>query len=287
MKNENLIINCLYIGSTLENLELLTLHSFIAQGHIVHLWVYQTPQTPLIDGVILKDANEIIPEKAVFRYKYNDPTLNQGKGSFAGFSDIFRYKLLYDKGGWWSDMDITCLQKLDIKEPYFFKANNNYPARGSLMKCPQGSPLMKTCYEEALLTVTESNQAWMEPIRILNDNIKKLGLSAFIKKNRLNEDDFNIIKLYLNLPKKLSSNWYAVHWMNECWRINAIAKDKAVKNSVYGFFLDKYNLPYQTVASNLEPRWRIIFRWIKYILFLLTPQPLITIYRSFKKSKKY
>jgi mannosyltransferase OCH1-like enzyme len=29
-------------------------------------------------------------------------------GSYAGFADHFRYKLLLEKGGWWPDLDMPC-----------------------------------------------------------------------------------------------------------------------------------------------------------------------------------
>ena len=31
-------------------------------------------------------------------------------GSYAMFADMFRYLLLYLKGGWWSDLDMLCLR---------------------------------------------------------------------------------------------------------------------------------------------------------------------------------
>ncbi len=90
MNENNYIINSLWIGNTLGNLELLTLKSFIRHGHEFHLWVYSEINNLIPEGVILKDANEIIPATEIFRYKYNDPVSKQGKGSVAGFSDIFR-----------------------------------------------------------------------------------------------------------------------------------------------------------------------------------------------------
>jgi len=50
------------------------------------------------------DGNQIIPEHEAFTYK-NGP----GSGSYSAFSNLFRYKLLAQKGGWWIDMDMVCL----------------------------------------------------------------------------------------------------------------------------------------------------------------------------------
>jgi hypothetical protein len=108
MTEDNKIVHGLWVGSELSALELLSIKSFLFHGHEFHLWLYESIQTPLPDGVIVQDANKILAKKHVFRYK-NKSNFGHGKGSLAGFSDIFRYKLLYDKGGWWADMDITCL----------------------------------------------------------------------------------------------------------------------------------------------------------------------------------
>jgi hypothetical protein len=232
---------------------LLTLFSFTSKGHHVYLWVYETPKIELPNNVFLKNANEIIPEVDIFTYNSNDPVLNHGKGSLAGFSDIFRYKLLYEKGGWWSDMDVTCLKPLDFSEPYFFKGDNYLPARGSLMKCPKSSPIMKQCYEESLLTVNASSLDWMEPVKILNNNIEKFRLSHYIQSDLLNLDNLTIVSKFLNESVLLDEKWIALHWMNECWRRKGISKKNAVKNSVYGNLLDLYKLEYFKIPPVKEP----------------------------------
>lgn len=257
IQESNLIVNGLWIGKQLSNLELLTLNSFVKHGHKFNLWVYDEIETPLPAGVIVKDANEIIPHTSVFKYKYDDPVLNHGKGSYAGFSDLFRYKLLYERGGWWVDMDVTCLKPLVIDEPYFFKYNYFVTSTGNLMKCPKGSPLMNDCYNTGRLTINETNRNWLEPIQILNEGIKKYGLEKFIKRNFANDDIAELVFSMLFFPGKPSNNWHAIHWMNEVWRNKNIAKNQTVKNSCYQYLLKKYSLPYTLV----EPAVRI---WQKY-----------------------
>ena len=58
------------------------------------------------------DANKIIPEKDIFTthgYSTND-------GSYAAFSDWFRWRLLYEKGNFWVDMDVICLRPFAFSE---------------------------------------------------------------------------------------------------------------------------------------------------------------------------
>src|SRR4051812_38958117 len=94
------IINGLWIGAALGPLQLLTIKSFIANGCEFHLWTYNSLTGVLPSGLKIRDANEIISRDSVFCY----PTDSEidvpfGKGSYAGFSDVFRYKLLHELGG--------------------------------------------------------------------------------------------------------------------------------------------------------------------------------------------
>ncbi len=155
MLPENKIIHGLWIGNKLSNLELLTLHSFRYFGHDFYLWAYEKILTPLPPQVFVKDANEIIPKEKVFKYK-NFNQYGHGKGSYAGFSDIFRYALLYKYGGWWVDMDVTCISSLNYEEPYVFRKHHVFDTVGNIMKCPKNSKLMKLCYEEAIKTINEN-----------------------------------------------------------------------------------------------------------------------------------
>jgi len=66
---ENKIINGLWVGSHLSPLELLCIKSFLDHGHIFHLWTYQELELPNWEGLVQKDANEILKEAFVFRYK--------------------------------------------------------------------------------------------------------------------------------------------------------------------------------------------------------------------------
>ncbi|MBU0763751.1 MAG: hypothetical protein KJ607_02835, partial [Bacteroidetes bacterium] len=209
MKNENKIVHGLWIGHRLSKLELLTLHSFVNNGHVFFLWIYNTIETPVPDGVIIKDANEILPAERVFRYRYTNQ-FGHGKGSLGGFSDIFRYKLLYEYGGWWTDMDVCCLKPLDFEEPYVFRTHHDLELVGNIMKCPRESELMVRCYEQASLEVDEDNRDWHKPIEILNNHVKQLGLTHYIKEFS-NPDSWNYIRILLFRSICFPGHWYAVH----------------------------------------------------------------------------
>jgi hypothetical protein len=239
--NENRIVNGLWIGNELSLLELLTLVSFVTHGHEFQLWVYGELSTVIPAGVKLKDANQIIPESQVFRYKHSNQ-FGHGKGSVSGFSDIFRYKLLHDQGGWWVDMDVTCLKFLDFSEPYFFRAHHELTMVGNIMKCPKGSSLMLDCYNQAIVSVTEENQDWHKPIEILNASIERHQLSQYIRAEFSITDRWDMLRKYLYTTQSVPEESYFIHWMNEEWRSKGLDKYDFMIDSAYGQLLIKHSL---------------------------------------------
>lgn len=253
MQSNNLV-HGLWIKGTLSPLELLTIYSFIDQGYTFHLWTYDSPHVyPSLPQLKVRDAREIIPEEKVFSYKYSNQ-FGHGKGSYAGFSDIFRYRLLYLFGGWWVDMDVTCLSKLEFESPYVFrrsKENNNFIV-GNIMYVPPNSELMKICFEQASIQVTSDNTDWMLPINILNENIKKLGLHQYTY-SFSNEDSWPVVSPLL-CHQEVSKSWKAIHWMNEEFRRIGISKIDYLPYSFLGHLYNRYQLgrPIQSLIPTIQ-----------------------------------
>ena len=212
------VINGLWIGQ-LTPLERLCLRSFVAQGHPYHLYTYdQIENVP--PGVTLQDASQILPQSQIFRN-----ARGQGKGSLAAFSDLFRYKLLLDRGGWWVDTDVFCLKPFDFDAPYVFGAEDKPVATG-IIKMPQGSPLAQRCYESAC-RVNRKKIVWNELAVILEHSVRELNLMSYV----LPPEVFSPIvwsevpeyvrgeKLFVRSPRS-----HAVHLYNEMWRRNNLDK---------------------------------------------------------------
>jgi hypothetical protein len=253
-------------------LELLTLHSFLKFGFRFKLWLYEPLQHELPEGILVGNANEIIPADKVFRYKHKSQ-FGHGKGSVAGFSDIFRYKLLLDKGGWWVDMDITCLQPLDIDKPYFFRQHHHLTVVGNIMKCPKGSELMRLCYEEAINEVNEHNTDWHKPIDILNKHIAALDLSHFIVGGVTNQDRWDDTGAYVYTSKSFPGDWSFVHWQNEEWRNQKLNKNNFPYRGTLAQLMTQYGL-YEPPKSAWEEKknnfiFSPFFRKAKRIYFRL------------------
>lgn len=259
---ENKVVHGLWIGEYLSDIELLTISTYIAQGHEFNLWLYNSLKTPLPQGTVVKNANEILPASKIFRYKYANK-YGHGKGSVSGFSDIFRYKLLYEHGGWWTDMDVTCLHPLNIVTPYFFRQHHDLLLVGNLMKCPKGSELMKKCFEQASADVDENNTDWHKPIAILNDNVVAQGLDKYIISHLTNQDKWDEVTEFVTSKKRIPAHYIALHWMNEEWRSRNLNKYDIRINSTLGQLMMKYG-----IKPKVNDNWDLFKNDLRHIVWL-------------------
>jgi hypothetical protein len=122
--------------------EELSLLSFLQHGHEVELYSYQPVAVP--DGVKLCDANEILPEAQIFSYSQGP-----AKGSFAAFSNLFRLKLLYERGGIYSDADMLCLRPLHSLPDGTVGRDRDKWLNGAFMKFSPGHPVCEELYRMA------------------------------------------------------------------------------------------------------------------------------------------
>lgn len=104
-----MIIQGLWIGNRLTQFEHNSIKSWLNNGFTYHLYTYY-PVENIPDGVIVKDARDILPENEIFYYN----------NAITPFSDYFRFKLLYEKAGAWTDCDIYCINKFSTLEDYLF-----------------------------------------------------------------------------------------------------------------------------------------------------------------------
>ncbi len=235
------VINGLWVSGPLNELGLLTVRSFVANGYTFHLYSYDLTALSPEPGLMILDAELILNKSALFSYTKKN-AFGHGKGSFAGFSDIFRYKLLFEKGGWWSDMDITCLRPLPNHTIYYFRAHHELLLVGNLMKVPKGSELMRHCFERAILEVKADNTDWHLPIQILIEEVEALQLTQYIVKNASNDDYWDRLKPYIFSNRALPLNWQIIHWQNEVWRHQKIKFNAVSGDSVLAKLLTRYNV---------------------------------------------
>jgi hypothetical protein len=226
----NVVIQGLWVGDALSTLERLSLSSFLKHRHEYHLYTYgEVANIP--EGVVIKDANRIVPEKDIFYLKSG-----AGKGSVAPFADMFRYKLLLEVGGWWADTDCVCVQPFDFTREYVFSSeyggnsNSGVPNNG-VIKAPSGSDAAEYCYRESMAMDRNSIQ-WSETgPKLIASALSKYGLNDYVQHPQV----FCPLACQA-LPYMLVSDAsifnlegaYTIHFWNELWR-----RYRIDKNAVY------------------------------------------------------
>ena len=237
------IIQSLWIGDSFSIMEKLSVSSFLKNGNQFHLYTYDKVRN-LPAGVIVKDANKILSSDKIFKYKKHD--------SYAGFANLFRYKLLLEKGGYWVDTDVVSLKTFDHKEEYVFtKARmpkqlliNKYQICNCIMKAPKGSEILEYCYYES--AKKDSKQlSWGETgPELLTKAVKKFKMKPFV----MNTNIFCPINWFesekfinASTNKNIIEKSEAVHLWNEMWRRNGIDKSaKFPETSIYEILKKKY-----------------------------------------------
>ena len=138
------VVQGLWIGPRLSTMEYLSNRSFMQNGHPYRLYVYDPVQN-VPTGATLMPADAILPREKIFRYRDYD--------SYAGFANLFAYKVLLEQGGYWADCDMICLRPLDLASPYVFPAeraqDGSLRVNNCIMKTPAHSDMMAWAYEIA------------------------------------------------------------------------------------------------------------------------------------------
>lgn len=174
-------IQVLWVRGNLSRMEQLSVRSFLANGHPVHFYTYE-PGENIPKGVVLRDAAEIVPEALAPAA----PTVPFAKGSMGSFSDYFRYPLLSEKGGWWSDLDIVCLR------PWRFAADgltastderdHGVVANTCVMRFPKGHPVPRACRD--VVRGFDLQRVGIDktgPL-LLNEQLRRLGTTGLMQR---------------------------------------------------------------------------------------------------------
>lgn len=223
------IFQSVWVGSELSKLEQLCLKSFVDNGHEFHLYVYEDVKN-IPDGIIVKDGREILPESMIFYYS--------GHKSVSGFSNFFRYKVLYDKGGFWTDMDMFVLKPILFKDAFVFSSEEVLPLdRGNthinagIIKTPKNSPVAKHMFD-VCMSKEKEKLVWGEiGPRLVKSTVEMFYLQSFVK----SYDTFCPIPgcrwdLLFSAPtrqfeKYMTENVCAVHMWNEMIRRSGVDKN--------------------------------------------------------------
>lgn len=199
-------IHGLWINDKLGRLEQLSIASFLRHGYPYNLWTYNGLDG-MPKGAVQRDANEILPADKIFHCQQFGP----GK-TIQGFSDLFRYQLLYKEGGWWADLDVTLLRPLPVTE-HSLAVHKDLGCVGNLMHMPKGSPIMKEAFE-ACERVTDISD-WMWAVHKMLDSVKRHKVRPVT--TYLGGDDPAAIRPLVFDPGSSMPQWVGIHWMHAIW----------------------------------------------------------------------
>jgi hypothetical protein len=238
--DSNRIIQGLWIGSSLSAMERLCISSFLKHGHEFHLYTYEdVARIPA--STVVCDANSILPASSVFRYS---------NGSYAGFANYFRYKLLLEKGGWWVDLDTVCLKPFDFTAEYVFASHLQKDGASivcsGIIKSPAGSAFCDYAWR-VCQRKDPQRLVWGETGPVLtSEAVNHLGLQQYV----VPAETFCPVHGHVwesifdgTFRHEFGSATYAVHLWNELWRREGLDKDRRYES---GCLYELLKATYQT-----------------------------------------
>jgi hypothetical protein len=242
------IVHALWIGGPLSALERLAVRSHVRHGHEYHLWTYEPIEVPA--GAIVEDANTILDRSHIFSYE-----IGQGKGSVSAFSNVFRYRLLKERGGWWCDTDVVALRPFRFDAEYVFASQVNIDRATSTASCvikvPAASALMAEC-EARAGAAERSRLEWGEiGPHLLGAMVHRFGLDEFVTP-AATFCPTHWFEAEVDPPMRwwsLTDASYAVHLWHEMWRRNGVSKDGDYPGTLYEALKKRYTSAPETSDS--------------------------------------
>lgn len=227
------VVRMLWIGGDLSPIEQLSIKSWIAHGFNVELYTYDgVGNVP--KGCTLRDGEDIMPKSSIFAHSAKS---GRSKGSYAGFADIFRWRLLNQIGGFWADCDIVCLQPFKLPQGLAIAsemARTFNADHMAITNCffggPAGHPMFQQACER-LEGFDAEALGWGElGTQLMGELVDVNNLEAAVLPSRA----FNAISPYRMVSAMFSKDdgWFerdmkgcwGLHLYNEVWRSRKVSK---------------------------------------------------------------
>jgi len=229
-------VSGLWIGNSLSLIEQLSIKSFLLNGYNYDLYIYDKVEN-IPENVNIKDANEILSHYELFTYKNT---------SYSAVSNIFRFKLLYQKNTIWVDLDIICTKFYDFnKDKYIFvsepdKNYENDKIGSCIIKIPKndiiGYDAIQKCNREKE-KVLKGEVVWGMGPKTVKYIVDKYALKKYVKPWRFSNccankhyeciinPEFKEKGEYFNKIDDIPEENYFIHLWNELMRRNNVDKN--------------------------------------------------------------
>ena len=238
----SVIVQSLWIGSSLGPMQHLSIRSFLKNGHDFHLYTYdRIAEVP--EGTTICDAAAILPRESIFCYQHGF-----GRGSYSAFSNLFRYQLLFERGGWWVDSDVVCLRPFDFDDDFVFATEHDDGGAVSAASCVFKSPSRSAYLDYCIRACNAKNKdelRWKEigPL-LLAEAITRYDLTSHLVPvhvfNPVDWFDFAGM-LAPGFDESRLTDSHAVHLWNQMWKSENLKPDTAAQpGSLYAFLRERY-----------------------------------------------
>lgn len=231
------IIQTFWIGSKLGLLEILSLNSFLAQGHKVVLFGYDD-SINLPRGVAFEDASPFFPRAMV---PFTEPKY------FAIVADLFRYAMLYELGGMWVDLDVVALKPLSFENELIIASeltpHKEVYVTNAIIKSPPKSDFISAC-----LNVSRQGDWKALPRGAIGPQLVQQLVAVFQMQDSVVRPEvfcpvpwWEVQNIFHSYKLELAfDNSYAIHCWNDKIREMGIDKEKPQTKSLYYQLLEKY-----------------------------------------------
>ena len=239
-----MITHMFWAYGTFSRLEYNCAKSFVKKGYELNIWTYGDCKK-FEEGAQTKNAREILDENKIF--------LNS-KGSYAGFSDLFRYVVLDKVGGLYVDTDVFALKhSAELPKNKFlvtervqsggFKVNGNVifnpiPQSGNIIN------LAKNYSKNFKGEDIQWGEIGPDLLTFIVNTYVRHGFEVFPPEfaNPINWWECPDDLMSASGIDKLTDNTYFIHLYNEMWRRSSCDKNKTNNlNSLYEILISSLN----------------------------------------------
>ena len=172
----SILFSSFWFGEALPPIEHVCVKSFLWHGHRFRLYAFdEVANVPV--GCELADASTVVDRDRLFLH-----TEPGRVGSPSGFSNLFRYELLRQRGGWWVDSDMLCLRPDLHEAEYVFAPEDD---EGSFNPAVLRAPPHSALFEEAARRASDVVERQHGKVAfnvtgpwLFHDLVKDVGLEA-------------------------------------------------------------------------------------------------------------
>ena len=215
MLTANRIVHGLWIGP-LTRLERLTLCSFVAKGHEFHLWRYERTPDPLPRGVVVRDANEILPHGKVFRKRVADAGAGAWRGQLRDVLRSLSYQACCTSSAASGSTWMSSASARSTSSSPTSSARTAWVRCMNVIKCPPRSQLMGELADEMSGRIGEDSR-WFDFTRAFFEGIRRQNLQRFVRDDLMPPDHWDTVRPFVEGNAEFDPKWFGLHWINELW----------------------------------------------------------------------